>query len=176
MDMEFRSLNVLDAQVLLDFAKTAFIDSYSQLNTPENMDIYINANFTIDKISTELSESTNIFSGIFSGQNLVAYTKLRPNNYDDSNAKQLIELERIYVAKEYHGLKIGQQLMYQCKAYAKSNNYSELWLGVWDQNEKAIAFYKKMGFEIFSSHDFILGTEKQNDYLMKFKLLDLPNI
>ena len=104
--MEFRSLNVLDAQVLLDFAKTAFIDSYSQLNTPENMDIYINANFTIDKISTELSESTNIFSGIFSGQNLVAYTKLRPNNYDDSNAKQLIELERIYVAKEYHGLKI----------------------------------------------------------------------
>ena len=168
MDLEFRSLNILDAQMLLDFAKRAFIDSYSHLNTPENMEIYLDENFTIEKIKTELSDSANIFSGIFSGPNLVAYSKLRPNNYNSSNAtNQVIELERIYVAKEYHGLKMGKLLMNHCKEYAKSKNFSELWLGVWDQNEKAIAFYKKMGFEIFSSHVFVLGTEKQNDYLMR---------
>ena len=171
MEFDFRTLNISDAQALLNFAKNAFIDSYGHLNTPENMAIYINANFTFDKIENELSDSTNIFRGIFSEKKLVAYTKLQPNSYDDSNPTlKAIELERIYVAKELHRLKMGERLMNQCKTYAKSNGYSELWLGVWDQNEKAIGFYKKMGFEIFSSHVFVLGTEKQNDYLMKIKL------
>lgn len=171
MELILKPLNVFDSETLLSFAKASFINTYAHLNTPENMAIYLENNFTIEKIKTELADTKNIFTGIFLNDTLVGYTKLRSNNYDNiEQNKSALELERIYVAKNLQGLKIGQKLIEQCLAYSQKNNYSELWLGVWEHNEKAIAFYKKMGFEIFSSHIFLLGTDEQNDLLMRIKI------
>ncbi len=171
MELILKPLNVFDSETLLSFAKASFINTYAHLNTPENMAIYLENNFTIEKIKTELADTKNIFTGIFLNDTLVGYTKLRSNNYDNiKQNKSALELERIYVAKNLQGLKIGQKLIEQCLAYSQKNNYSELWLGVWEYNEKAIAFYKKMGFEIFSSHIFLLGTDEQNDLLMRIKI------
>lgn len=168
MELKFKPLTLLDVKTLLPFAKASFINTYGHLNTPENMAIYLENNFTPSKIENELKDIANIFTGIFSEEKLVGYTKLRENNYENiSPEKKAIELERIYVDKNYQGLKIGQKLINQCLLYAKENNFNELWLGVWEDNEKAIAFYKKMGFEIFSSHIFFLGKDKQNDLLMR---------
>ena len=171
MDLTFKSLNAFDSETLLVFAKDAFLNTYAHLNTPENMAIYVGNNFTSQKIKNELEDAANIFTGIFWNEELVGYTKLRENNYEKiASEKKVIELERIYVSKKLHGLKIGQKLINQCLSYAQENKYSELWLGVWEENEKAIAFYKKMGFEIFSSHVFLLGTDVQNDLLMRVKI------
>jgi ribosomal protein S18 acetylase RimI-like enzyme len=55
------------------------------------------------------------------------------------------------------------------KALQIAQSYSKtyLWLGVWEENTKAIAFYKKNGFVVFDTHIFRLGEEVQTDYLMK---------
>lgn len=86
--------------------------------------------------------------------------------------KRSIELERIYVKENLHGTGLGYKLIQHATEFAGSEGYNVLWLGVWNQNKKAIKFYQKCGFEIFGEHKFILGTEEQIDYLMKKELRD----
>jgi ribosomal protein S18 acetylase RimI-like enzyme len=82
----------------------------------------------------------------------------------DANA---LEIERIYVIKEYQGKKAGQQLYEKTIQVAKEKMLKYIWLGVWQENPKAIQFYTKNGFEIFDQHVFKLGDEEQTDYLMR---------
>ena len=81
-----------------------------------------------------------------------------------------IEIERIYVRKEYLGKKVGGLLMKKCLELAQQKGYTLVWLGVWEHNAKAIAFYEKWGFEKFGSHAFLLGNDLQTDWLMKKNL------
>jgi ribosomal protein S18 acetylase RimI-like enzyme len=83
-----------------------------------------------------------------------------------------IELERIYVGKEFHGSGLGFQLIKRSEEFARDNRYSTMWLGVWKRNQKAMRFYEKCGFEIFDEHIFILGKDEQVDWLMKKELKD----
>ncbi|MFN5985877.1 MAG: GNAT family N-acetyltransferase, partial [Chitinophagaceae bacterium] len=73
----------------------------------------------------------------------------------------------IYVIQEYQGKKAGQQLYEKAIQVAKEKKAKYLWLGVWEENHKAIQFYKKNGFEVFDQHVFVLGDEKQTDLMMR---------
>jgi ribosomal protein S18 acetylase RimI-like enzyme len=52
---------------------------------------------------------------------------------------------------------------------------SDAWLGVWEDNHRAIRFYEKNGFEKFDSHPFILGESKQTDLLMKLRIIKISS-
>jgi diamine N-acetyltransferase len=84
--------------------------------------------------------------------------------------KNSLEIERIYVLKEYHGKKVGQ-VLYDCALkIAKEKQIEFVWLGVWEKNPRAISFYTKNGFEAFDKHVFVLGTDEQTDIMMKLTL------
>ena len=105
------------------------------------------------------------------GEIPVGYAKMRtikkPVELADNNP---IEIERIYVLKEYHGQNIGLQLMRKCVEHARTKRHDVIWLGVWEHNHKAIKFYKSWGYEQFSSHIFPFGDEDQVDVMMKMAL------
>jgi ribosomal protein S18 acetylase RimI-like enzyme len=84
--------------------------------------------------------------------------------------EKAIEIERIYVLKEFHGKKIGQIVYDWAHTIALQKNANYIWLGVWEKNERAIRFYEKNGFVLFDQHIFKLGEEKQIDFMMKKKL------
>ncbi len=84
--------------------------------------------------------------------------------------KNYLEIERIYVLKEYHGKKVGQLLYENAIKIAKSKNAEYVWLGVWEKNPRAIRFYEKNGFVAFDKHIFKLGNDKQTDIMMKLKI------
>jgi len=84
--------------------------------------------------------------------------------FKDTNA---LEVERIYVSGEHHGKRIGKQLMDFALDIAHNKHFEYVWLGVWEHNEKAMGFYQRYGFEVFSSHPFLLGDDLQTDLLMK---------
>lgn len=86
--------------------------------------------------------------------------------------KQCLEIERIYVLKEYHGKKIGQLLYDKAIQIAKEKNVNYVWLGVWEKNLRAINFYKKNGFVGFDKHIFKLGDDEQTDIMMKLELVN----
>ena len=81
-----------------------------------------------------------------------------------------LEIERIYVLKEFHGKNVGQILYDTAFEVAKRINAEYLWLGVWEHNPRAINFYKKNGFVEFDKHIFKLGDDEQTDIMMKLKL------
>ena len=132
------------------------------------METYSSINFTMDNMIAQLNNPDSEFYLAFNGDEITGYVKINYNDaQNDIKDKNALEVERIYVAAEHHGKYIGKQLLTFAldKAIAKQLNY--VWLGVWDKNEKALAFYKRNGFEQFSTHDFWLGDDKQTDLLMK---------
>ena len=101
----------------------------------------------------------------------VGYVQMREGKkFPDFENKDSIEIVRIYSVNSYLGTGVGQQLMRQCVFIAKELKKEIIWLGVWEKNPRAIAFYTKWGFEKFSDQDFLLCDDLQKDWLLMKKL------
>lgn len=157
-----------DITSLRQLSIDTFVDTYNAYNTPENMQLYIDTYFNPQRIADEINNSNIQYYLAAVDDALVGYIKMRTEEtLPELAGVRHIEIERIYVSPNYKGLKIGQRLIAHALTIAKQQQFEVLWLGVWEKNENAIAFYKKQGFTIFGEHDFILGTDAQRDWLMK---------
>ena len=163
-----RNVEIAECGTLLAFSKETFYEFFAGWNGPANMEAYSAIAFTPEKMLSELSNPNSEFYFALDEDVIVGYIKL---NYNDAQTdiqdNDALEVERIYVSGGYHGKYIGKQLLDFSIDIARSKQYNYVWLGVWEHNNKAMAFYKRNGFETFSSHDFMLGDDKQKDLLMK---------
>jgi ribosomal protein S18 acetylase RimI-like enzyme len=157
-----------DAAVLLEFSKITFFDFFGPLNDAANMEAYSSVAFTSQRILTELIDPDSEFYFAMLDDEVAGYLKLNFNDaqteFKDENA---LEVERIYVSRQHHKKRIGQQLLDFAIETAIKKQFEYIWLGVWEHNANAIGFYQHNGFEVFSSHEFLLGDDKQTDLLMK---------
>jgi ribosomal protein S18 acetylase RimI-like enzyme len=163
-----QKLTSADADTLLILSKETFFHFFAHLNKPEDMEAYSSLAFTPHKIKSELSNpDSHFFFAMLNGE-IAGYLKI---NYGPAQSEfqdpAAVEIERIYVLAEHHGKKIGHQFIEFTFQEAAAKNLQYVWLGVWEHNQKALAFYQKQGFEIFSSHEFVLGSDRQTDLLMK---------
>jgi ribosomal protein S18 acetylase RimI-like enzyme len=158
-----------DIELLQKLSIVTFTDTFAAYNTAENMRMYIEKYLSVENLLEELNNSENFFFIAFQENEPAGYLKLRlpQENVRALKDSKSIELERIYVVKKLQGSGLGYKLMQFAFDYSRQKGFDTLWLGVWERNEKAIRFYEKFGFEIFGEHEFILGTDKQNDLLMK---------
>ncbi len=160
-----------DAQSLVELARQTFEDSFALDNTSENMASYLNEAFSLQKIESGIKEPGSRYFVAEVDQSFAGYARVRTSDeVKDKLPESSLELQRIYVAREFQGLKIGASLMLACINYARSQGYSWLWLGVWENNMKAQNFYKALGFIKFGEHIFQMGTDPQTDWLMKKKI------
>lgn len=163
--------SVKDAQILVELGMQTFTETFAADNTPEDMNMYLQQHFTIEKIKAEFQEEGSVFLLARDGSREVGYAKIRLNNKPkELRSVRPMEIERLYCIKEYHGRKVGTMLMQFCLDLGKRKNCDVTWLGVWEHNHKAIAFYQKWGFEKFGQHIFTLGTDPQTDLLMRKKM------
>ncbi|WP_142687230.1 GNAT family N-acetyltransferase [Chitinophaga polysaccharea] len=160
-----------EAELLQQIARETFQESYAAVNTPENMKQYMQENFSIARLSAQLSDQDCEFYFAMQKNQPLGYMKI---NYRGAQTEmynsRAIELERIYVLQSHQGKKIGQQLFNHAVTLAMEARAPFLWLGVWEHNAKAIGFYRKNGFEEFATHAFQLGSEKQTDLVMRLNL------
>jgi ribosomal protein S18 acetylase RimI-like enzyme len=160
-----------DAAELCAFSAKAFRDTFGAANTVEDMNLYVNANFTPEKLYQELTDPLSLFLTVYDGDTLAGYAKLRTGHEPaELDPRRGIEIERIYAGVAYLGKGVGLTLMDAAIHHARTQGFEVLWLGVWEHNLKARRFYEKHGFETFGSHIFMLGTDAQTDLLMKKKL------
>lgn len=156
---------------LQEIGKQTFYETFSDSNTEENMKSYLENGFSIDKITAELNDENTEFYFAKIGKKIIGYLKL---NFGKSQTElkddKALEIERIYVLKEFHGKKVGQILYDKAIEIAKQKKSDYVWLGVWEENPRAINFYKKNGFVEFDKHIFKLGDDEQTDIMMKLKL------
>ena len=163
-----QKLTSADADLLLTLSKKTFFDFFAHLNKPEDMEAYASVAFTPQKIQAELSNpNSHFFFAMLNGE-ITGYLKLNygpaQTEFHDQNA---VEIERIYVLAEHHGKKIGHQFIDFTLKEAAGKNLQYVWLGVWEHNHNAIGFYQHHGFTVFANHPFMLGSDLQNDLLMK---------
>lgn len=163
---QIRISNINDVDLLCEIGSKTFIETYGHQNTPEDLKKYLEEKFNKKQISEEILTPKTIFLLVELENEIIGYAKMRVNLVENPDMKSL-EIERIYISKDYHGQKYGAMLMQKCIDVAIENNYESIWLGVWEHNPKAINFYQKWGFEIFGEHIFQLGDDAQTDFLMK---------
>ena len=160
-----------DIEKLQKIGRQTFFETFSESNSEENMQKYLDEGFSIEKLTTELTDSNAEFYFAVLDEEVIGYLKL---NFGDSQTElkdnKALEIERIYVSKEFHGKSVGQLLYDKAIEVAKQKNANYVWLGVWEENPRAISFYKKNGFVEFDKHIFKLGNDEQIDIMMKLNL------
>lgn len=160
-----------DIPAVLELARVTFYDTYAEYNTPENMAQYLAEHFTEPVMLAEFEEPEAVFLLAFFEDRLAGYAKLRSAKTPASLlGRRHLELERIYVHRDFKRQKIGSALLNACIQHTRENRFEVLWLGVWQQNTKAIAFYEALGFSVFDTQVFVLGDDHQQDYLMKYEI------
>lgn len=157
-----------EAALIADLSRRTFYDTFAVFNTQENMDKFMNEQFSQRQLTEEVGQEGNIFLLAYLDGEPVGYAKLSESNTPaELNSDNAIELVRIYTEKKTIGKGVGRALMLRCLEMARQKNKSTIWLGVWEHNPTALAFYHKFGFEVFGKHIFMLGDDPQTDYLMK---------
>jgi diamine N-acetyltransferase len=156
---------------LQKIGRQTFFETFAESNTEENMKTYLNEGFSEEKLQEELNNPASLFFFAKIGDEVIGYLKL---NFGASQTElkdeSALEIERIYVLKEYHGKGVGQILYNYALDIARDQKVNYVWLGVWEENPRAISFYKKNGFVEFDKHIFKLGDDEQTDIMMKLAL------
>ncbi|MCD6010369.1 MAG: spermine/spermidine N-acetyltransferase [Flavipsychrobacter sp.] len=159
---------VADAKILTELSVTTFTEAFGANNRKEDMDKYIASAMSVPAIGAELADGNNVFFLAWYENELAGYAKLGYNQKPEAKDLEApVELERIYVLKKFYGKKTGAALMEKCLAHATAHGDTVMWLGVWQQNHRAVSFYKQWGFEFYGTHQFVLGDDVQTDELMK---------
>lgn len=175
-NIEIVKANQNDLVNLQKISKITFSETFSTLNTPENMKKYLEENLSLEKLHAELIDPNASFYFAVNKNEIIGYLKINvgkaQTELQDENS---LEIERIYVLNEFQGKNVGQILFEKAIQEAKKINAKYVWLGVWEKNIKAIKFYKKNGFVEFDKHIFKLGDDEQTDIMMKLETYPYPS-
>jgi diamine N-acetyltransferase len=171
MSIQLVRATINDLDTVRQIGIDTFYESFSSDNTAENMAHYLETGFSLEKVASELGNPFSEFHLAYDGDQLTGYLKLNhgpaQSELKDDTA---LEIERIYVLQAWQGQKIGQLFYDKAIEIARAHQYTYVWLGVWEKNEKAIGFYKRNGFVEFDKHLFTLGTDVQTDIMMRREL------
>ncbi|MEO0574695.1 MAG: GNAT family N-acetyltransferase [Pseudomonadota bacterium] len=174
---EFRIATLDDAQQVHAFARRTFVSAFAADNTDADMQSYLGQSMLLEQQAAAIEDPTGRVILMEQGADLIAYASLRDRHAPECvTSCAAIELHRFYVDAPWHGTHIARDLMQRVLAQARSLGASTLWLGVWENNPRAIRFYQKQGFVDVGSIDFLLGTAAQTDRVMQVTLPsgDLP--
>jgi ribosomal protein S18 acetylase RimI-like enzyme len=169
--IEIRKATVSDLETIQKISIQTFIETFAAVNTPENIANYIKDSLNTDQLTDELNNANSQFYIAYSDTEVVGYLKI---NFGDAQTETInenaLEVQRIYVLQTFHGKNIGQLLLDKVKKIAQTMDVDSIWLGVWEENHRALQFYTKNGFVVFDKHVFIMGNDEQTDLLMQFRL------
>ncbi|WP_281239324.1 GNAT family N-acetyltransferase [Flavobacterium praedii] len=169
--IDFKKANLDDLIAIQNISKLSFIETFAAINTPENIEKYLQESFSKDQLTIEISNPNSPFYLVYIDNKPIGYLKI---NLGDAQTEYFeeptLEIQRIYVLQAFHGKKIGQLLLDEAIKIAKQLAVDFIWLGVWEENHRALHFYAKNGFVTFDKHVFVLGDDKQTDLLMKLEI------
>jgi ribosomal protein S18 acetylase RimI-like enzyme len=156
-----------DAASLATLAEESFRETFSRMNTVEDMNLHCRTSYSEAIQSAEISDSNMVTLVCEDGGGLVAFAQVRWSKAPACvSAKNPGEIRRLYAAKPWHGKGTAQDMMESCIKEMTKRESDVVWLGVWERNSRAISFYKKSGFTEVGSHIFPLGTDPQRDIIM----------
>ncbi|WP_027385452.1 GNAT family N-acetyltransferase [Chryseobacterium gregarium] len=163
-----KKVSAEELEVLQSVGRETFYETFAKDNSEDEMQKYLDESFSTEKLSQELNTADSHFFIAWEEDNPIGYLKVNAGKaqtelQDDAS----MEIERIYVKSSHQGKKVGQLLYDKALEVALHEKKQYLWLGVWEENLRAVNFYKKNGFVTFDKHIFRLGSEEQTDLMMR---------
>ena len=160
-----------DAQLLASLAARLFEDAFGAMNDPHDLRLFLARTYSPDLQLAELRDADRVAWIAESGGVAVGYAMARRGSRSPHvAARQPAELQRIYADRAWHGRGVGAALLDACIAQSRAWGCDVLWLGVWEENPRGIAFYEKRGFRRVGEQRFLVGTDSQRDHVMALAL------
>ena len=167
-DLTIRRANPEDAGLLAELGARTFSETFAADNSPEDMAAYLAASFNPAQQTAELNDPASTFFIAEVGGLAAGYAQLHAGEPAEGvEGPQPVELVRLYVSREWLGRGVGEALMRACVDGARRAGHGTMWLGVWERNGRAQAFYRKWNFRAVGEHVFHLGSDPQRDILME---------
>ena len=164
---ELRRAKPADALILAELSRRTFFETFASYNTPENMKLYSDATFGEELQLREIQDPNRIVELAFMDGGPAGFFQLRMGSAPHAvKGQNSIELLRLYVESKWHGCGLGPRLLEKAFQQSFEAGFTTIWLGVWESNQRAKAFYSKLGFEVQGYQDFKLGHELQRDLIM----------
>ena len=163
--LQIKTLSSHDAETLAPLAQKIFIETFLPSNEEKDVLDYAHSAFTADVLRRELGDSAYYTFGCYLEEKLIGYMQMLKNPKESYEGVDL-ELKRFYLLPEFHGRGFANEMMAKCEQNARELGYKSFWLGVWEHNHRALKFYQKRGFEKVSSHEFVMGSEAQTDFIL----------
>ena len=165
--LTIRYAQASDARRLAALAEETFRDTFGSANSAQNMDRHCKASYGHSIQRAEILDARRMTLLCCHGDDPIAYAQLRWSAAPDCvQARRPGEILRLYVDRPWHGKGVAQALMDACIAEMEKRGCDVAWLGVWERNPRAIAFYRKFAFEEVGDHVFALGEDPQRDIVM----------
>lgn len=156
-----------DARSLAELAERTFRNTFSDANTNEDMVLHCKTSYGESIQAAEISDPALVTLVCEEQGHLIAFAQLRWGKAPGSvSGNRPGEIQRLYVATDWHGKGIAHELMEACLSQFEKAKTDTIWLGVWERNPRAISFYKKFGFAEVGDHVFQLGADQQRDIVM----------
>jgi ribosomal protein S18 acetylase RimI-like enzyme len=169
--LEIRRATVADAALLAEFGARTFRDTFAKDNTPEDMEKHLASAWRADLQRAEILDASLDTLLAWSGNELAGFAQVRDRHAPACvPTRQPVELHRFYVDAPWQGRGVARALMNAVEARARARGGRELWLGVWERNARAQAFYRKCGFQKVGTQVFVVGTDPQTDHVMLLEL------
>ena len=166
-----RKVEIADVEVLAKLAKQTFRETFAHDNMEEQLQEYFEETYNLRVLSTELENPESETYFIMHEEEIAGFLKVNWGNAQtERELENAFEIQRLYVLQTFQGFGLGKQLFEFALEHAEKNGFSWAWLGVWEHNTKAQAFYNQYGFEKFSQHRFMVGQKVDTDWLLKKKL------
>ena len=164
-----------DARGLAELAEATFRASFGAMNTPGHMDRHCRSTYAEDIQAAEIADPDMVTLVCEEQGEMIGYAQIRWGSTPDCVlASRPGEIQRLYVVAGWHGKGVAQELMRACIRELQRRGSDAAWLGVWEHNPRAIAFYGKSGFVEVGSHTFPLGGDPQRDIVMVRALAARP--
>ena len=166
--LRIRRATVADAEALSEIGARTFFETFAADNTPEDMKLFLESNWHPKLQRAEiLDEGLDTLLACDASGAIAGFAQLRVNHPPPGIAVRApVELKRFYVDKPWHGQGLARSLMEAAERAARARGAREFWLGVWERNGRAQAFYRKCGFRTVGKQIFVVGTDPQTDHVM----------
>ena len=171
MSIHLQKITKNNVQDLQEVSIQTFTETFKDNNSEKSLNYYLNTAYELTKLEKELENPHSEFYFAYFNNELAGYLKININDaQSEKMGENALEVERIYIKKSFKRRGIGRHLIETAEQLAKKYQKNLMWLGVWEYNPKAIAFYETLGFKVIGAHSFFMGEEEQTDLIMSKQL------
>ncbi len=166
--IQLRPATIHDAAPLSTLARTVFAETYRAMIPRNTLQEYLEEQHSVEALRLDLTHISSHYVVACHNERLIGFSKLASTALPSSlRSTRAIEMVKLYVANAYHGFGVGARLINRSISMATELGYDGIWLCVWQQNERAIAFYRKWGFEKVGTMEIFVGDVVFDDLVLE---------